>query len=237
MQNGTIIIRDQRLRMLHSIFCRWVELNKRYCCERERDAPYWSSERANTGVLAAAAWMEGGLALEEYPSTKIGKTESDEVYEYTGRTDLWIKPRDGKPLIVEAKFTYLQLRNDDQHDFRVEWVSDRLKSACLDAEKARSKELDAVGLVFVVPYLDREERGRADGLIASLCEGVLESCPSLGALVVARPPAASELGWPRDSETSRHYYPGVMAIAEVVEQEGTLEELNLPGAEVPGPEL
>jgi hypothetical protein len=59
---------------------KWVYANRRYVdqCE-DSDAPWWFNERAALSAVAAASWLAGGIALEEYmapkksPSTTSGK--------------------------------------------------------------------------------------------------------------------------------------------------------------------
>ena len=65
---------------------KWFEIMDEYVKESKNDLPYWHSERANTGFLAAAAWKIDALAIEEY--------YTDRVYasgRYKGQCDLWIK--------------------------------------------------------------------------------------------------------------------------------------------------
>jgi hypothetical protein len=49
----------------------WIRANAAYVeqCE-DSDAPWWFNERAALSVVAAAAWLAGGIALEEYTAPK-----------------------------------------------------------------------------------------------------------------------------------------------------------------------
>src|SRR5208337_1881210 len=62
----------------------WLLLIKHYCCiyTEYGDVPYFYNERANIGILSAAAWKAGWTALKEFGSRKRGKKN--------GRTDLYI---------------------------------------------------------------------------------------------------------------------------------------------------
>ncbi len=41
------------------------------------DLPYWYNERANVGMLSAAAWQAGMVALEEFQSLKYAVPSLD----------------------------------------------------------------------------------------------------------------------------------------------------------------
>jgi hypothetical protein len=51
---------------------------------RWKDCAWWANERASIGILAAAVWKCGGVALEEYSTRKTNKKEHR-----TGRCDLF----------------------------------------------------------------------------------------------------------------------------------------------------
>ena len=70
----------------------WIQFFKawelsilRYYERTDHDLPWWYTERANISLLAAAAWLCGGIALEEYP---IEKGFCGDNYE--GRADLYL---------------------------------------------------------------------------------------------------------------------------------------------------
>lgn len=77
-------IKDRRLweKLLKS----WILVMKNYI-DNSKDLPYWHDERANTGFLAAAVWMLGGVAIEEYWTDRIYHKKKS----YVGRCDLWAK--------------------------------------------------------------------------------------------------------------------------------------------------
>ncbi len=65
---------------------KWFDIMEDYIEKSKDDLPYWHSERANTGFLAAAAWKIGALAIEEYFTKRVYSSKR-----YNGQCDLWIK--------------------------------------------------------------------------------------------------------------------------------------------------
>lgn len=65
---------------------KWFEIMDKYIEESKDDLPYWHSERANTGFIAAAAWKMDALAIEEYYTDRVFSSNR-----YKGHCDLWIK--------------------------------------------------------------------------------------------------------------------------------------------------
>ena len=95
-KTGIIINKTAPLQHWAFLLEEWILLLKRYCRFMGDDAPYFYSERANIGVLAAAAWRAGWVALEEFGIRKHTKQK--------GRADLWFWPIDqDKEEYIEAK--------------------------------------------------------------------------------------------------------------------------------------
>src|SRR5882762_7405548 len=60
-----------RLRSLDPVLWKWINLNLQFAKRTElRDCPWWYNERSSVGLLSAATWACGGLALEEYITRK-----------------------------------------------------------------------------------------------------------------------------------------------------------------------
>ncbi len=79
----------------------WLFLvNRVYRVSNRNAAVYAEKERANTGLLAAAATRNGWVALEECRAQKVDKYLAGE--EYIGRCDLMLW-RDSRHHIIEAK--------------------------------------------------------------------------------------------------------------------------------------
>lgn len=128
----------------------WILAIERFCRLSDGDVPYWYNERANVGVLSAAAWRAGAVALEEFQHEKIdienfeSKT-ADKDAKWNGRCDLWIS--DGKRSErVEAKFRWLNMTSDRIAEF----AEVSLKQAVSDASNSKSDDGQAaVGVAFL----------------------------------------------------------------------------------------
>lgn len=71
MSRQGIHIRDNDLEVLRPVLQAWIDGTQRYVTLFQGDdLPYWYNERANVGVLSAAAWQAGMVALEEFQSLK-----------------------------------------------------------------------------------------------------------------------------------------------------------------------
>ncbi|MCZ7929528.1 hypothetical protein [Agrobacterium pusense] len=76
----------------------WIEATTKYCDEMEgREAPFFFNERANISMLAAACWLKGGIALEEYSASKFAEDRNS-----NGRCDLYVFLA-GENIEIEAK--------------------------------------------------------------------------------------------------------------------------------------
>jgi hypothetical protein len=81
-----MIISNPKLEFLRPVLERWFDCIDRYNAVRgDNDAPYWHDEKANVGLLAAAAWMAEMVALQHAPTLK--QTEEGER---NARADLFI---------------------------------------------------------------------------------------------------------------------------------------------------
>lgn len=97
---GCDVIKSSVLDWLAPTLRAWGHMVKEYCAAHDDDAPYWYNERANVGMLHAAAWASGCVGVEEYSSVK----EDADGNEWQGRRDLYILNRAaGKAACVEAK--------------------------------------------------------------------------------------------------------------------------------------
>ena len=82
---------------------KWIEISKKYEEKYDsKDSIHWYIERTNVGALATAIWLCGGVAIEEYPTTK----EKDG--EYKGRCDLFFEI-DNLKAICEAKMKWIEI--------------------------------------------------------------------------------------------------------------------------------
>ena len=190
------------LEPLEPVLETWRKLVHDFCGATGRDAPYWYNERANVGVLAAAAWKtEGGLALEEYASPKRhGQTR------WKGRTDLWLQVGQSQ-YVVEAKIAWVSVTRPKNNALSTVkyWLS-------LAEEEAPANIADSamkVGMVFVVPYLAGSAAVFAEERSVALQSKLRELKPDLFA--AAFPESVMSL-----SNDAGYVYPGVFCIARKI---------------------
>lgn len=98
MKNVIVVRRVRGSRPLKAILTKWQRLLVAYANAVPGDVAYWTSERTNVGILAAACWRLGGVALEEYVTKKR---------QGNGRVDLWMRNRRGNGFTVEAKLAWI----------------------------------------------------------------------------------------------------------------------------------
>ena len=139
------------------------------------DVPYWYTERANSGILAGAAWRAGMIALEEYqvkktgPATSAGPERKRKVW--NGRCDLWIGSEHAS-VIIEAKQRWRDLSSKNF----IPLCLDTLKSAVEDAKSTKGTSEDAAaGIAFVPLYIKRKKAPSVENLDKYL-ESVVEKC-------------------------------------------------------------
>ena len=81
-----MIISNPKLEFLRPVLERWFDCIDRYNAIRgDSETPYWLDEKANLGLLSAAAWMAEIITLEQSPTRK-----QIEEGERNGRADLFI---------------------------------------------------------------------------------------------------------------------------------------------------
>lgn len=155
----------------------WILAIDRFSRLSDGDAPYWYNERANIGVLSAAAWRSGSVALEEFQHEKIdvensenGASESEN--KWSGRCDLWVS-NGKKSERIEAKFRWLNMASERMTEFADECLATALK----DAEKSRSDDgQGAIGVAFF-PLFVKESKVTADNSIeAHINKSISELC-------------------------------------------------------------
>jgi len=154
------------LRRLGPVLVEWTRVLDRYTRlyaqafpRKALDNPYWNGERAAVSSLAAAAWLSGGIAIEDYESAK-GKGRASKY----GRSDLWIMSR-RVGYALEAKLRWPAVGYASRGWERLtEDIDGWMLDAIGDARRIRKPEGRRVAALFVVPGLPEEDlvaqRGR-----------------------------------------------------------------------------
>ncbi len=133
-----MIISNPKLEFLRPVLECWFECIDRYNTVRgDNESPYWFDERANLGLLSAAAWMAEMVTLEQAPTKK-----QIEEGERNGRADLFIASGEER--------AYLQAT---QRWPRVNHLnlSQALLDAVSDAKKISYTSDLRLGCLFVAP--------------------------------------------------------------------------------------
>ncbi|WP_192564043.1 hypothetical protein [Pseudomonas gozinkensis] len=129
-----MIISNPRLEFLRPVLERWFDCIDRYNAVRgDSDTPYWHDEKANLGLLSAAAWMAELVTLRDTATRK-----QNEEGERNARADLFIAGADDRAFIQATqrwpRVTSLNLTQalaDITSDAkRISYASD-LKLGCL----------------------------------------------------------------------------------------------------------
>ncbi|WLH37313.1 hypothetical protein PSH79_08400 [Pseudomonas sp. FP2196] len=129
-----MIISNPRLEFLRPVLERWFDCIDRYNAVRgDSDTPYWHDEKANLGLLSAAAWMAELVTLEQTATRK-----QSEEGERNARADLllagsedraYIQATQRWPRVNNLNLTQalLEITSDAK---RISFASD-LKLGCL----------------------------------------------------------------------------------------------------------
>jgi hypothetical protein len=129
---------------------KWIALIIQSCKEWDwEDCPWWTTERALVSTLAAAAWQNGGVALEEYSNEK-----KRGGIKYSGRCDLYMKISK-KDYIAEAKICWPKAGKRARKTKSI--IEEALKASERDAKKLRGFEEEKMGIVFAVPMIPKAE--------------------------------------------------------------------------------
>ncbi len=123
----------------------WMLATERFCrVSKGADAPYAYTERAHVGLLAAAAWHCGWIALEEFQHEKGVKYRP----KWGGRGDLYLVSN-GRSELVEAKFRWLSFRANKFQELATQMLAEAVD----DARHANgAKDFSGVGVAFLSFY-------------------------------------------------------------------------------------
>lgn len=140
-------------RHLKSILKCWVEVCKQFEVETSGDIPWHYHERAHIGFLAAAVWKSGGVAIEEWRTTK-----SRNRVPSNGRCDLWAK-FGGRSYYIEAKHAWIRLRPNPKSaaaKTRIR-LAHALRDACAN-HCNRNRREHRLAVLFAVPSVSTAKR-------------------------------------------------------------------------------
>jgi hypothetical protein len=192
-------INGDKLSHWSALLKHWHLLIKNYCVfmEDDEDAPYYYTERANTGVLAGAAWRAGWIALQEFSIKKRGKN--------IGYADLWIRSSN------QESGEYIEVKQE----WSLTKANDGLAQAVKDAKKLLvDKESMRIGLLFISPAIHEKFESEIDKKIKEAivsikqikCDAIAWSFPAISRTL-------------RGGGRAKHYfYPGVILLAKVADQ-------------------
>jgi len=119
-------------------------LHHRYLKYWDNDCAWWYNERTSTGLLAAAAWRPGEVALEEYSAEKGKRGRT-----YRGRVDLYFTNGD-HDFIVEAKQAWVAISSGK---YGMESILQKLELACRDVSHAHEMADNRLGVVYACPNI------------------------------------------------------------------------------------
>ena len=131
---------------LEPILKSWLDVQRKYEAAMNNEEPAWCYlERTCIGFLSAAAWMSGGVTLEEWG---IEKNWPDAESSH-GRCDLYIFHNNNQ-FFIEAKHAYSNPTGDNERE--LDHIRARLNAAVRDASVlAWSERSEQLGVLFVVP--------------------------------------------------------------------------------------
>jgi len=134
-----MIISNPKLEFLRPVLERWFECIDRYIqVHGDNESPYWFDERANLGLLSAAAWMSEMVTLEQTPTKK-----QQEDGDRNGRADLYIATNEER---VYIQATQRWPRVNDLN------LTQALLDAVSDARKISYASDLKLGCLFVAPH-------------------------------------------------------------------------------------
>ena len=133
-----MIISNPKLEFLRPVLERWFDCIDRYNAVRgDNDTPYWHNEKANLGLLAAAAWMAEMVTLQDAATRK-----QNEEGERNVSADLLIASSDERAFI-QATQRWPKVNNLN--------LTQPLLEATSDAKRISYASDLKLGCLFVAP--------------------------------------------------------------------------------------
>jgi hypothetical protein len=121
-------------------------------------------------MLAAGAWLKGGVSLEEYNSDKVHQdVETGRSYRSHGRVDLYMKV-DETTFEIEAKQRWISSSSRSVGNL----VRNKMKEAKDDARATRGAE-NRIGCVFFVPRFKEAKYPNYESQSTSIIKAHIEA--------------------------------------------------------------
>lgn len=138
-----MIISNPKLEFLRPVLERWFDCIDRYNAVRgDNETPYWLDEKANLGLLSAAAWMAEMVTLQQSPTRK--QTEEGER---NGRADLFIATTEDRAwLQATQRWPRVNSLN----------LTQALLDITSDAKKISYASDLRIGCLFVAPHKSQQ---------------------------------------------------------------------------------
>ena len=192
---------DSRFKNLKKVLKTWTKLNRQFFIQ-SHDAPWWYNERADISVLSAAAWVAGGLALEEF-STKKGRGQSRR----SGRCDLYINLRNSE-FACEVKRTLITLTKSSSTNLK--YIKESLKTACKDAGILGRDEGRRFGVCFAAVCLPKKSALKCDVKLRELQDEIISA--NFDAIAWSFPREARKLSDDSHSYWQKYLFPGSILV-------------------------
>lgn len=139
----------KNLPVLKPHLLQWIEVLKDYQ-KKVGDSPFRYLERTHIGFFAAASWMVGDPALEEWHTIK-GTMDQP----IKGRCDLWILT---ESFHIEAKYCWCEVGRSPARELKR--IQGAVDSAVSSAKKLDSEVENALAFTFLTPCVDQENQDR-----------------------------------------------------------------------------
>ena len=158
-------VNSGRLPSLDPVLWKWINLNLQFAKRTEwRDCPWWYNERSSVGLLSAATWACGGLALEDYITRK-----ANTGIHRRGRCDLRIE-LGRMHFACEAKQLWFHFERRSFSPSQA--IVGALNQACSDALNLNPSEGRRLGLCFIIPRVPISQSNQINDYLASLFDTI-----------------------------------------------------------------
>jgi hypothetical protein len=187
---------------LDDVLWEWIALVERSVrMWSGEDVPWWYGERTSISTLAGAVWRAGGIAIEEFPSTKRETRERSA----RGRGDLSVR-LGRRDYLFEAKLVWSLVGRRDPATA----LASSLDQARRDARRCRRPYGERrVAALFAVPYVSRVDSKSIDDVLEQWLARMPTIRPTRSAWVF--PESSRRHAW------KSHLYPGSALLLDEID--------------------